>query len=311
MAGVVLAAGLLVFGLAGCGGSGAKGRAPAKEPVVSGSGASAIAAGDAALAHGDPAEAGRLYQAAQKAGADPAVVQARLGDLALGNAAYAEAAQAYKRAYAANPKYAPALQGLGFAYYLGGNKAQAGPYLQKALALDPSLSRAAALLGAIENREGRPEAALAVSDASLAAAFDPDVENNRGISLMLLGRGEEAASAFRKASSAKKSPKFANNLGLSLCKLGRYDEAYVAFASVGTESAALNNLGVCYMEAGERAKAQEYFEKAIAANPRFYPPAHDNLSRLSAVEEVSLPSAVSAPPQPAVPSAAPAPAART
>ena len=292
-----------LLGLAGCGGSAAKGKATATPAPKNNA---SIAAGDAALAQGDRNEAGRLYLAALKSGADAATAHGRLGDLYLGSGVFPQALDAYQQALKANGKYAPALQGIGFALYLGGNKGQAGQYLAQALALDPSLSRAAALLGTLENRDGRPEAALAVSDASLAVAFDADVENNRGISLLLLGRGEEAASAFRKAASAKKSVKFSNNLGLALCRLNRYDEAYAAFAGVATESAALNNLGVCYMEAGNKAKAQEYFEKAIAANSRFYPQAHDNLTRLSAMEEVTLPVVPQA--LPAVPAGQPAPA---
>ncbi|WP_343039504.1 tetratricopeptide repeat protein [Solidesulfovibrio aerotolerans] len=296
-----------LLGLAGCGGSAAKGKATATPVTKNNAGSDAgIAAGDAALAQGNRSEAGRLYLAALKSGADAATAHGRLGDLYLGSGAFPQAMDAYQQALKANGKYAPALQGIGFALYLGGNKGQAGQYLAQALALDPSLSRAAALLGTLENRDGRPEAALAVSDASLAVAFDADVENNRGISLLLLGRGEEAASAFRKAASVKKSAKFSNNLGLALCRLNRYDEAYAAFAGVATESAALNNLGVCYMEAGNKAKAQEYFEKAIAANSRFYPQAHDNLTRLSAMEEVTLPVVPQA--LPAAPAGQPAPA---
>ncbi|MHC1789944.1 tetratricopeptide repeat protein [Solidesulfovibrio sp.] len=302
----VLVVGACLLGLAGCGGSAAKGKTAAAAPAASNG---ALAAGDAALARGDQNEAGRLYLTALKSGTDAAVVHTRLGDLYLGSAAYGKARDAYQQALKANGKYAPALQGMGFALYLGGGKTQAGQFLSQALALDPSLSRAAALLGTLENRDGRADVALAVSEASLAVAFDADVENNRGISLMLLGRSEEAATAFRRAVAAKKSIKFSNNLGLALCRLGRYDEAYAAFAGVGTESAALNNLGVCYMESGNKAKAQEFFEKAIAANPRFYPQAHDNLTRLSAVEEVTLPAAVPAQPAtgqqpPVVPAAA-------
>ncbi len=302
----VCLAGAIVLG--GCGGFAAKGKAPAGVPGKSNQasqpGAEALAAGDAALAQGDRNAAGQAYTAALAAGADAATVHARLGDLYLGAGAGAQALAEYQAALKANAQYAPALQGVGFVLYLGGNQAAAAEALAKALDLDPRLSRAAALLGTIENRQGRPEAALAVFDKSLAAAFDPDVENNRGISLLLLGRAEDAAAAFAKAVSAKKTAKFTNNLGLALCKLGRYDEAYGVFASVASESAALNNLGVCYMEAGNKAKAQEYFEKAIAANPKFYHKAQENLSRLSTVEEVTLPA--QAPPQPAPASGQPA-----
>ena len=297
---VLVVVGLCLLALAGCGASAGKG----KGPQAAGVGNAGIAAGDAALARGDRGEAGRQYLSALNSGADAATAHTRLGDLYLGMGSYPQARDAYQQAVKANPKYAPALQGIGFALYLGGGREQAGPYLTKALALDPSLSRAAALLGTLENRDGHPDVALAVSDASLAKAFDADVENNRGISLLLLGRGEEAASAFHKAVASKKSVKFSNNLGLALCKLGRYDEAYAAFAGVATESAALNNLGVCYMEAGNKERAQEFFEKAIAANPRFYPQAQDNLSRLSAVEEVTLPAVVAT--QPASPAGQPA-----
>ncbi|MFU2207603.1 tetratricopeptide repeat protein [Solidesulfovibrio sp. C21] len=307
----VLAAALVALclaglaGLVGCAGSKGKSGAAA---LAGKPGGETLAAGDAALAHGDPRDAGKLYLAALKAGAAPVVVHTRMGDLYLRVGDYPKAVMAYRAALAADPKYAPALQGLGFALYFGGAGDEAAKTLAQALELSPSLSRAAALLGAIEAREGRPEAALAVYDKSLAIAFDPDVENNRGIALMRLGRNEDAVAAFAKAGAAKKSPKIANNLGLALCKLGRYDDAYAAFASVAGEATALNNVGVCYMEAGNKAKAQEYFERAIAANPKFYPVAHDNLSRLSTAEELALPSSAPAQPVAGQPAAVPAPA---
>lgn len=260
-----------------------------------------LASGDAAWASGDVQTAGRLYTQALEEGADPAKGHTRLGDLYLSHNVADKALAEYKLALAADPKYAPAIQGFGFAQYLSGNTDGAVASLQQALALDPGLTRAAALLGTIENRQGHPEAALAVFDKSLAVTFDPDVENNRGLSLMLLGRFEEAAASFHRALGAKKIPKIANNLGLALCRLKRYDEAYATFASVGSQAAALNNIGVCYMEAGDKVRAQEYFERAIAANPSYYAKAQTNLSRLSAAETVNLPSA-------AVPASAPPPA---
>jgi len=114
---------------------------------------------------------------------------------------------------------------------------------------------------------------------------------------MQLGRPAEAVGAFERALSAGKNPKFANNLGLALCRLHRYDEAYAAFASVAPESVALNNVGVCYMEGGDKARAQQSFERAIATNPTYYEKAQSNLSRLSAMESVALPS----PPVPGTP----------
>ncbi len=309
MALAVAGVAVCLAGLAGCGGAKARPAGP-----VSGRGGAGLAAGDAALSHGEPREAGRLYLEALAAGAPVPLVHTRMGDLYLGLGEYPKAVLAYGEALKSDPKHAPALQGLGFALYLGGSKAEAAANLTKALASDPALPRAAALLGSIEARDGRPEAALAIYDRCLAAAFDADVENNRGIALLLLGRADEAVAAFRKAASAKKSPKIANNLGLALCRLHRYDEAYAVFIGAGSESAALNNIGVCYLEAGNKARAQEYFERAIAANPRFYPVAQENLSRLSAVEEVSLPSpaaqpASPPPPSAQTPSAAPPPAA--
>ena len=308
--GRVLVAALLATSLGLVGGcAGSRGKAAHGGPG-NGNAATVLAAGDAALAHGDPKDAGRLYLAALRAGASPAVVHTRMGNLYLGLGNAPTARLAYQEALKTDPEYAPALQGMGFAFYLAGNRDKAAEALARALDRDPSLPRAAALLGAIEAREGRPEAALAVYDKSLAIAFDADVENNRGLALLLLGRTEDAVGAFSKAASAKKSVRITNNLGLALCRLGRYDDAYAAFVRVADEAVALNNVGVCYMEAGDKAKAQEYFERAIAANPRYYPVAHDNLTRLSATEEVSLPSPVSGQ-QAAVPGqhSVPAPAA--
>ena len=278
--------------LGGCAGS--KGKLGAGPRL---SGAQALEAGDAALARGNRDEAGRMYLAALKAGADTATAYIRLGDLSLGGGAAAQAQAAYRKALDAKPGNALALQGLGFAFFLGGSQNEAVTALTKALERDPRLPRATALLGTIENRQGHPEAALAVFDKFLAVAFDPDVANNRGLSLMQLGRPAEAVGAFERALSAGKNPKFANNLGLALCRLHRYDEAYAAFASVAPESVALNNVGVCYMEGGDKARAQQSFERAIATNPTYYEKAQSNLSRLSAMESVALPS----PPVPGTP----------
>jgi tetratricopeptide (TPR) repeat protein len=276
----------------GC--AGAKGKLGAAPRLT---GAQALEAGDTALARGNRDEAGRMYLAALKAGADTATVYIRLGDLSLGGGAAAQAQAAYQKALDAKPGNALALQGIGFALFLGGSQNEAVTALTKALERDPRLPRATALLGTIENRQGRPEAALAVFDKFLAVAFDPDVANNRGLSLMQLGRPAEAVGAFERALSAGKNPKFANNLGLALCRLHRYDEAYAAFASVAPESVALNNIGVCYMEGGDKARAQQSFERAIATNPTYYEKAQSNLSRLSAMESVVLPS----PPVPGAP----------
>jgi tetratricopeptide (TPR) repeat protein len=276
--------------------------------------AAVLAAGDAALARGDRNEAGRLYLMALKGGADPAMVHTRLGDLTLGAGATKKAQFEYEKAIKANDKYAQAWQGLGFALYLNGSQTEAAEALGKALAIEPGLSRGAALLGTIENRRGNPQLALSILDAAQAVRFDPDVENNRGLSLMLLDRPQEAADAFRRSLDARKSAKVANNLGLALCRLGRYDEAYASFAAAGSEAAALNNLGVCFMEAGDKARAHQYFERAIAANPSYYQKAQANLRRLAAMEEVKLPSPEApapAPPGQTAPPPAPVPVART
>lgn len=306
---VVLAAvwALAALGLTGCGGmKTAKG-------LTGNSGAGAMAAGDAALARGDRNEAGRQYLIALENGGDPAKAHTRLGDLYLSTGVAIDKARfEYEQALRADPKFAPALQGLGFASFLGGSPDKATAFLKQALELDPGLSRSAALLGTIANRQGRPAEGLAIFDKSLAVAFDPDVENNRGLSLMLLGRPEEAADAFRKALAAKKTAKIVNNLGLALCRLKHYDEAYTTFASVGSKAAALNNVGVCYMEAGDKARAQQYFERAIAANPSYYETAQSNLNRLSGAEMVHLPSPALAAPTARTPAASvSAPAATT
>jgi len=299
------------LGLTGCGG--VKG----KHALMESSGSAALAAGDAALTRGDRNEAGRQYLIALKKGGDPAKAHTRLGDLYLSSGMAIDKARfEYEQALKADAKFAPAVQGLGFALFLGGAPNKAASVLRQALDLDPGLSRAAALLGTIENRQGHPAEALAVFDKSLAVAFDPDVENNRGLSLLLLGRPEEAVAAFRRALAAKKTAKIANNLGLALCRMKRYDEAYAVFASVGSQAAALNNVGVCYMEAGDKAQAQQYFERAIATNPSYYEKAQSNLNRLSASEMVNLPFAAPAAPAPAgqapakpAPAAVPSPAA--
>ena len=130
------------------------------------------------------------------------------------------------------------------------------------------------LLGLIEHRLGRHEAAL----ASIKRAIDlndsePNYHNNLGTVYRTLGKLEEAIACYRHAVGLK--PDFAaafNNLGIVLLQKGEFGPAQRALEraleAAPDYAAAWFNLGNVLAARDEHAKAIEHYRRALALDPQ-------------------------------------------
>ena len=90
------------------------------------------------------------------------------------------------------------------------------------------------------------------------------IKDQATVPVIVDGEFEKAEQAFRAAILLDPDdPAQHNNLGLAIGRQGRYQEALAQFRLVGTEQAALNNLGYLYYLNGEHARAIEQFERSL------------------------------------------------
>jgi len=59
----------------------------------------------------------------------------------------------------------------------------------------------------------------------------------------------------------------------------RYEEAFRVFKMSGGEAFAYNNVGCCFIDAGDNQRAMEFFNKSMSISPAVYKPAHANILR--------------------------------
>ncbi len=175
-----------------------------------------------------------------------------------------------------------ALPKLAWMEYLSGNTEQAIGLLGKAAEHQEGQGRALSLYyrGAILNRLGRYDQALASLDGALAER--PDLiaaREERGESLWLLGRKEEAVSTWRDAAGSASLP-LANNMlaGAAAAAVvgGDADAAaeaaeYEKQADASTPKDPLFHwmLGLRLQNVGMNELAEKHFSRAIELNPAF------------------------------------------
>jgi polyferredoxin/tetratricopeptide (TPR) repeat protein len=172
---------------------------------------------------------------------------------------------------------AEALPKLAWAEYLSGNTEQAILLLGSAAEHQRGQGKALSLYyrGAILNRLGRYEQALASLDQALVEA--PDLilaREERGESLWLLGRKEEAISTWSDAVARNPGLVLANNLlaGAS-ASMGQPEAAanYERQADQVTPADPLFHwmVGMRLQNVGMNALAEKHFQRAIQMNPEF------------------------------------------
>ena len=143
---------------------------------------------------------------------------------------------------------------------------------QEASTFNAELGTSYLMAGELEPAELKLDRALE-QDPNNALA-----NNSYGKLLATLDDPVGAERAFVK--SVRNDPKraeYRNNFGIFLCDQGRTDEAISQFVEASknkfyrTPEFALDNAGVCAMDASRHALADQYLRSAIRLNPRFAP----------------------------------------
>ena len=132
-------------------------------------------------------------------------------------------------------------------------------------------------LGAGYLRQGRAD--LALKNLERALELNPrlaDAHTFIAIAYDQLGNLEEAELHYRRATALEPgNASAANSYAVFLCRQNRWRDAESYFRraadnpSYTTPEAALANAGVCAHNAGDAAKAEEYFRAALDKNPAF------------------------------------------
>ncbi len=134
-------------------------------------------------------------------------------------------------------------------------------------------------LGVAYMREGQYEQAADKLQKALRQA--PHYAEAYAVSAVLaerIGEHEKAQRYHRRAVElAPDNASMLNNFGRFLCTRGKVDEALGYFErAVGnslyrTPEVPLGNAGLCLMREGDRTRAEDYFLRALRANPTFAP----------------------------------------
>ena len=193
-----------------------------------------------------------------------------------GNRALAE--RAFEMALQLDPRNPGINERLGLLYLEGKRDVAARPLLERAVTLDAKRWQSHDGLGIAADR--RKDFAAAISHYDAAHALEPravTVVNNRGYSRYLAGDFAGAEADFRAALQMGGHPGTWTNLGRALARQGRYDEALDCFRKEADAAHAYNLLGEEALEAGELARARDFFADAVSAAPRHFQAAHDNL----------------------------------
>jgi type IV pilus assembly protein PilF len=132
-------------------------------------------------------------------------------------------------------------------------------------------------LGAGYLRQGRVDAAI--EPLERAIELDPrlaDAHSTIAIAYDQLGDADLAEQHYRRATTLEPgNAAAANSYAVFLCRQNRWNDAEDYFQRAAdnpryaTPEAALTNAGVCARNAGDNAKAEQYFRAALARNPLF------------------------------------------
>jgi tetratricopeptide (TPR) repeat protein len=255
-------------------------------------------AGRAAQALNRPKEARDLYGAAERAGADPAIVETTWGELFFEKSNEPEALKSFSTALETDPNWAPAHAGV--ARVLDDEDgAKAAAAAEKAVAIDPALADAHLILASMHLDADRGAEAKAELDKVLAynpsqleahamlagmayvkddkAAFDREVgaalEINPGYGDVYRIAGEQAASHYRFEEAAALAQK--------------------ALALDPTSSRAAGDLGMHLMRTGDEPGARRALDQSFRIDPYdrvTFNLLHvlDNLDQFATVQEGDL-----------------------
>jgi Tfp pilus assembly protein PilF len=240
----------------------------------------ALARAEQALSNGDQDLALYMYVRAYDLDKDNVYALMRIGSIHEARGSAPMAARAYITVLRVEPTHGGALQALGLIYLQSKRQEEARSLLEKAIESDASLWKAHNGLGVIADLQGDHAAAEAAYDAALQARpGDALLLNNRGYSLYLQSRYDDAERDFR-AAAAQGVEKAWLNLGLVFARQGHYADAVHAMGRAAAKEVAYNDVGYIAMRQGDYSIAEQYFEKAIRISPRYFEEARRNLDRV-------------------------------
>lgn len=133
-------------------------------------------------------------------------------------------------------------------------------------------------MGIAYMQDGQP--AVAMKKLKKAISIDPkNAEAHNAIAILYerLGKPELAAEHYDKAVQLQpKNPYIHNARGSYFCKQGSYQKAEAEFESAlsnplyPTPWVAMTNAGLCSERSGDRVKAENYYRRALTANPEYF-----------------------------------------
>ncbi len=186
----------------------------------------------------------------------------------------AEAERRYRLILRTHPGHPDALRLLGMLEVQRGNFDDARNLLARARGIDPDSAAAHGHLGDVLKSARRFDEALASYDQALAMAPDAAMLNDRGITLIELGRVEEALQSFDRALA--EDARFAAahfNRALALASSGRNADALAGYDAVlvcqPDSVAALNNRGSVLAAMDRVDDAIASWDRVLALRPDF------------------------------------------
>jgi protein O-GlcNAc transferase len=219
------------------------------------------------------ADAERLYLKSLAADKDLYPALHLMGLLRLHQGDPAEALPYIERALALQPDTPETLSNYGIALEGVGRYGEAVEALERVVKLSPNDNRAWNNRGALLSKLHRSEEALADFDRAVTLnPLNTDAWTNRGLTLVALGRPEEALESYDRALQLRPDHVEArNNRGLALKAMGRTAYALAEFDRVLQEkpdhAGALVNRATVLRAMGEVDQALQSYERALALQP--------------------------------------------
>jgi len=189
-----------------------------------------------------------------------------------------------------DPENAQVLESLGVIALRQKDHNTAEAQLGKARLLNPKAPRTLTSLGLLEDQRGNHAKAQALYQEALESdPKNPGIRNNLAYSQYLGGAfGIALKTADETLQLVPNHEGTRMNRSLFLMKLGRADEAMTNFRQFLSEADASNNLGYLYLQQGDLSTARHYLELAIQASPSYHDLAHQNLRKLTQLEDRQL-----------------------